>query len=189
MTNRKCNAKCFSSISKIVSANLKKVKAGIDTNVLIDLIENYESMFFFNEKFQPHFNILYTHRACLGEARGILINEFGYTPKQAEVVISDLIRNLNIKIIERKKSHRESEHIVHEIGEKHGLNHKTKVGKTSLDYIIITGFWREKVTIILSIDNAFLKTCKELNMNTMKMPTRDRLIERKLKSFSRKKHP
>ena len=68
------------------------------------------------------------------------------------------------------------------------MNHKTKSGKTSRDYIIITGFWKEGITPILVTDNAFIKTCRELGINTIKTPTRDKLLDWKLKGFNRNKN-
>ena len=55
------------------------------------------------------------------------------------------------------------------------------------DAIIIGGFLRNKMNFIHSGDKGFLKTCEELNINTVPLPKRDAEKENELKKLMKKK--
>src|SRR3989344_5030114 len=137
-------------------------KYGLDTNVLVDLILYPRARDYFKNRgnsFPDKF--LYTLRQCIGECKGVLINRYDYSEEKANKEIDRILGEFMIE----KMSHLtidEDIEIIEEIGKKHKLNDE--------DIPVIYGFWKLKVNIIVVRDNAFEKTCKELNISPIRWP-------------------
>ena len=137
-------------------------KFGIDANVLIDLILDPKAKEYFKEKgysFPDKF--LCTLNRIVGESKGVLINRYNYTEEKANLEIDKILDELNIEKFPMIKFDDDVK-IVKEIAKKYDLNKE--------DIAIIYCFWKLKVKKILVRDNAFEKTCKELNFEVIKWP-------------------
>src|SRR3989344_4644337 len=106
----------YSSAGSLKFVNPSRLKAGIDTGVMVDLIDNYETFcYYYDKEFHEKYPDIYTHRVCIAETKGILINIYRYSEKQAEEGIIGLKKKLNIKIVEKKDEHKPFEQIVFNI--------------------------------------------------------------------------
>lgn len=138
-------------------------KYGLDTNVLVDLVLYPKAKEYFQQRgysFPDKF--LCTLSQCIGEAKGVLINKYGYSQEKADHELNIIFEEFMIEkpppvLIE------DDIRIVEEIGQKHQLNEE--------DVPIIYGFWKLKINIVVVRDNAFEETCKELNINAIRWPT------------------
>lgn len=138
-------------------------KCGLDANVLVDLVLYPKAKGYFEERgysFPDKF--LCTLHQCIGEAKGVLINRYGYSEEKANKEIDRIIEEFMIEkspavVVEDDIS------VVEEIGQKYGLNEE--------DVPIIYGFWKLKINIVVVRDNAFESTCKELNINIIRWPS------------------
>lgn len=138
-------------------------KYGLDANVLVDLVLYPKAKDYFQKRgysFPDKF--LCTLHQCIGEAKGVLINRYGYSEEKANTEIDKIIEEFMIEkspavVVEDDIS------VVEEIGQKYGLNEE--------DVPIIYGFWKLKINIVVVRDNAFESTCKELNLNVIRWPS------------------
>ena len=137
-------------------------KLGIDANVLIDLVLDPKAKDYFKEKgysFPDKF--LCTLSRIVGETKGVLINKYNFTEEKANNEIDNVLNELNIEKFPMIQFEDDVK-IVKEIAKKFDLNKE--------DIAIIYCFWKLKVKKILVRDNAFEKTCKELNFGVIKWP-------------------
>ena len=138
-------------------------KYGLDANVLVDLVLYPKAKEYFEKRgYSFPGKFLCTLSQCIGECKGVLINRYGYSEEKANKEINKLMEDFLIEklpnvVIEDDIS------VVQEIGQKYGLNTE--------DVPIIYGFWKLNVNLIVVRDNAFEKTCKELNINVVKWPS------------------
>lgn len=138
-------------------------KYGLDANVLVDLVLYPKAKEYFQKRgysFPDKF--LCTLHQCIGEAKGVLINRYGYSEEKTNEEIDRIIEEFMIEkspavVVEDDIS------VVEEIGQKYGLNGE--------DVPIIYGFWKLKINIVVVRDNAFESACKELNINIIRWPS------------------
>lgn len=138
-------------------------KYGLDANVLVDLVLYPKAKEYFQKRgysFPDKF--LCTLHQCIGEAKGVLINRYGYSKEKANKEIDRIVEEFMIEkspavVVEDDIS------VIEEIGQKYGLNEE--------DVPIIYGFWKLKINIVVVRDNAFENTCKELNINIIRWPS------------------
>ncbi len=138
-------------------------KYGLDANVLVDLVLYQKARDYFQMRgysFPDKF--LCTLHQCIGEAKGVLINKYGFSEMKANQELDRIIQEFMIEkspavVVE------EDIGVVEEIGQKYGLNDE--------DVPIIYGFWKLKINIVVVRDNAFEDTCKELNINVIRWPS------------------
>lgn len=138
-------------------------KYGFDANVLVDLALYPKAKEYFQEKgysFPDKF--LCTIHQCIGEAKGVLINRYGYSEEKANKELDRIIGEFMIEksppvVVEDDIS------VVEEIGQRYELNEE--------DVPVIYGFWKLKINIVVVRDNAFESTCKELNINIIRWPS------------------
>lgn len=137
-------------------------KYGLDANVLIDFVLYPKAKEYFEKRgFSFPDKFLCTLHQCIGEAKGVLINRYGYSEEKSNKEIDRIIDGFMIEkspavVVEDDIS------VVEEIGQKYGLNEE--------DVPIIYGFWKLKINIVVVRDSAFENTCKELNINIIKWP-------------------
>ena len=137
-------------------------KCGLDANVLVDLILYPNAKKYFKEHGYsfPH-QFLCTLPQCIGECKGVLINKYGFTLQKANDVIDALLDDFMVQKLPFV-SLNDDIIAVEGLGKKHGLNDE--------DLPIIYGFWKLKITLVVSRDNAFEATCEELNINVIRWP-------------------
>lgn len=138
-------------------------KYGLDTNVLVDLVLYPKAKEYFKERgysFPDKF--LCTLPQCIGECKGVLINRYNYSEEKADMEIDRILEEF---VIEKLSSVfiEDDVEVIEEIGQRYGLN--------AQDVPIIYGFWKLKVNIVVVRDNAFEKTCKQLNINAVRWPS------------------
>lgn len=77
--------------------------AGLDANVLIDLVESDE----FKQNIREQVSIgvwkIYTTNVALGEARHVLIKNRGYTSEKATISLQNILKEFNIVKIDHNK--------------------------------------------------------------------------------------
>ena len=77
--------------------------AGLDANVLIDLVESDE----FKQNIREQVSIgiwkIYTTNVALGEARHVLIKNRGYTSEKATIILQNILKEFNIVKIDHNK--------------------------------------------------------------------------------------
>lgn len=163
------------------------IKNGLDSSTMINLIVAFDSNSdeFKRKGFTSPPNLFYHHEISRSETIGVLINEFEFTKEEAIEAYNKLVNQFNLSKIKRIASIDNSyEKLVEEANAnlvKKENNHGLNIGGP--DIIIIGGFLREKISFVHSGDNAFLKTCEILGINTIPMPKKDILKENEIRSL------
>lgn len=152
-------------------------KVGLDTGILIDLIDNptffsYQALRIFKRN-----NLFFTHRRCFKEAVDWLIEKRSYSKEKAEKEVNDFLKKNNIKIIEIDKSNKELL--------KSMVNRckKQKIEFHPPDSFIIADFKKNTVNKVYSTNNHFLDACRLFGIDAAKFPTFEKELEEKLKQM------
>ncbi len=166
------------------------VKNGLDSSMLINLIVVFDAKT--NElsqrgfTFPPH--TFFCHKISRAEIIGVLINKHNFTPEEAYDLFNKVASQLDLQIIERRVSDEMFEKIAKEANNRvvqKFNNPKLKIGEK--DIVIIGGFLREKINFVHSDDEGFLKTCQELEINTVPTPTLLSQKEKEIKGWMSKR--
>ena len=167
----------------------KKLKVGLDTNVLIKLFDNptffnYEEARIFNRR-----DIMFVHRLCFEElVRHLAKKEMDET--QAEEQAREFLENHNIKEIfhfipdeEIRKFEKESNEKLKQMNKEHLKCHIP-------DSIILLAFKKADINKIISTDESFRECAKFLGINSESLPSLDYAISRELRKIFdyKKKH-
>lgn len=173
------------------SAALKGfIKKGLDSSTLINLIVVFDGKFEIFRKqgftFPPH--LFYYHELSRPEVTGVLINKYNFTKEEAIESFDNMVKEFFLEKIQHIASKdRAYQRIVGNankiVVKKFGKNFE--VGDN--DIIIIAAFLRENVTFVHSGDQGFIETCKELKINTLPLPQRDREKEDELKQWMKRR--
>lgn len=163
------------------------IKVGLDSGVIYDIITELESKEFFKSKgYQFPKHLLYYHEASFNEVVGLLINKKGMDFENAKKAMKQFIEDFNVESIRKESKSEEYEEIVKKANEdvvkEYGENYK--IG--AVDIKIIAGFLQNKMNSVEVRDKGFEKTCEKLDMTHFKFPTRDEIIENKLKKAFKK---
>ncbi|MFH1052868.1 MAG: hypothetical protein V1740_00455 [Candidatus Woesearchaeota archaeon] len=161
------------------------VKNGFDSSTIINLITVFDSNYdkFRKRGFTFPPNLFFFHEISVPETIGVLINKHKLTKEEAKEALNKLIANFNLsKIIRKSDLDLDYEKIVEEAN-KRVVNKDPKLKIGEQDIIIIGGFLREKINFVHSGDSGFLKTCEELNINTIPTPKRDIEKENQINKF------
>lgn len=145
---------------------MKGVKSlvGIDSSVLVDLALYEESVNYFKKLgFQFPKELFCTVTACVGEAKGVLINEYGKDVDWVNKRLDEILDSFFIEKRYWKDDFYDDVEVVENIGKKYGLNEE--------DVPIILTLWKHGVSIVIVRDKAFENTCKELNIDVIGFPT------------------
>ncbi|MEK6862537.1 MAG: hypothetical protein AABW57_00010 [Nanoarchaeota archaeon] len=163
------------------------IKVGLDTSVIYDIITGLESKEYFKSKgYQFPKYLLYYHEASFNEVVGLLINKKKMGFEEAKKAMNQFIDDFNVEFIKRDDNSKEYEEIVRKVNEEvvKQYGEDCKIGP--IDIIIIAGFLQNKMTSVEVRDKGFEKTCEKLDMNHFRFPTRDKIIEDKLKKVFKK---
>jgi len=141
-------------------------KVGFDTNVIIDIILYLETEKYIINLFRDT-DLFYIHEISRDEAIEVLILKKDYSKIEAENQINNVIKKFNFKIIPRDKNDQ--------------FYRTIKIHKK--DAIILSGWKKEGINLGYSQDNNFINACKSIGIDAIKIPTFDKVVERKLKDL------
>ncbi|MFH0860514.1 MAG: PIN domain-containing protein [Candidatus Altiarchaeota archaeon] len=146
-------------------------RIGLDTNILVDLIEN--PRFFSNEGDQILGDTAFVHRISLEpdkEATHILQKK-GRSLKEATQELTEFLKNNKIQVIERDSTNRET------VRELFNLCKKNNIEMHPPDCYIIADFKKERINLVYSTNNHFKQACKLMGMGVGEFPTMDKKIK------------
>ena len=144
--------------------------AGLDANVLVDLVESYE----FKQNIREQVSIgvwkMYTTNVALGEARHVLIKKRKYTYEDTTTKLQDILREFNITKISHNKEGNELGNKWVEIVKKQMYIKKFPTFHTDCR-ILANLFEQVKVNIYFTEDQDI-----ERAVNILKAPIRIRVV-------------
>jgi len=143
-----------------------KRKIGLDSCVIIDMMEYIEMLFYVKNLFREK-DLFYTHEICVEEITKVLSSKRNSSTDETRKIVLNFLKENNIKIIKRNTE-----------------NYLYKIIPIHLpDSLIIADFKKEGINLVYSQNNHFNKACQEIGINAIKIPTFDKLIEKKLKEL------
>lgn len=141
-------------------------KIGLDSCVIVDMIEYMEMLSYVSKLFQEP-DLLYTHEICVRETISILCTKKNYSKEQSEKLVNDFLTNNNIKIIKSDKNN--------------PLYRTINIHKP--DCFIIADWKKNNINIAYSQNNHFIDACRSIGISAIKIPTFDSVMERRLKDL------
>ena len=163
------------------------VKVGLDSSVIYDIITEFESKEYFKSKgYQFPKYLLHYHEASFNEVVGLLINEKKMSFEDAKKAMKQFIDDFNVECIKRDDKSKEYEEIVKKANEEVVKEYGEDYRIGDVDIKILAGFLQNKMTSVEVRDRGFEKTCERLDMNYFKFPTRNKIIENRLKKAFKK---
>ncbi len=146
-----------------------KRKVGLDSCVIIDMIEYPEMLFYVKNLFKEK-DLFYTHKICVEEITKVLSSKRNSSTNETRKNVLNFLKENNIKVIKRDPE-----------------NHLYKIIPIHLpDSLIIADFKKEGINLVYSQNNHFNEACQKIGINAIKIPTFDKLIEKKLKELFRR---
>jgi hypothetical protein len=149
-------------------------KIGLDSSAIICLAVNLRNLNEFKRNFCNFNKKYYFSIESEAETIGVLINNYDFSPEEARRLWKKVCSEINLNLIFWGKDQGEKDSffkIVREIN-----NSLTNNGKDAtffigdMDIQIISNFYSKGIRKIYTLDRAFKKTCKELEMIPLKMP-------------------
>lgn len=154
----------------------EKRKIGLDSCVLIELIDRPE---FFNNKAADIFkekNLIFTHRLCVKETVNWLVKKRGELPEEAEEKVKEFLSEKNISVTRRRASKAEVKALYEEC-------ERNDVRIHPPDSFIIADFAKAGINTCYSINNHFVDVCRVAEIDGIKFPTFEREIKEKFKEL------
>ncbi len=161
---------------------LFKQKIGLDSSVIIDLIDNKELFFYREQEIFSNKGLFVTHKRCIKEVKDWLIEKRGYEENKALEDINNFLKEHNIKLIEADLSNKSLlTRMKRECAERNIEFHPP-------DSWIIADFKKQGVKKVYSTNNHFLEACKLFNITACKFPTVEREVESQLREMFKKRY-
>ena len=106
--------------------------------------------------------------------------------EDAKKAMKQFIDEFNVECIKRDDKSKEYEEIVKKANEEVVKEYGEDYRIGDVDIKILAGFLQNKMTSVEVRDRGFEKTCERLDMNYFKFPTRNKIIENRLKKAFKK---
>ncbi len=157
-------------------------KVGLDSGMLISLVDNAILFSEYILKIDEEEGLLFTHEICIEEAIDVLPRDYKWTEENARKAVQKFLQEHNIEIIPRARTNSET---VREMFK------KCKAAMIEFhppDCFIIADFYKNGINKVYSNNNHFLDACRLFGMDTSKLKTEDKEIERQIEKIFRKRH-
>jgi len=156
-------------------------KVGLDSGMLISLVDNASLFSEYILKIDEEEGLLFTHEICTEEAVEVLSRDYDWDKEEAKKAVDEFLKDHNIDIIPRDRGNSETVHwMIKECK-------KAKIDFHPPDSFIIADFHKNGINKIYSNNNHFLEACRLFGMDTSKLKTDEKEIERQMREIFRKR--
>jgi len=159
----------------------KKRAVGLDSGILIDLIDNPDMFCYQFLRIFKRDKLVFTSVRCIHDAMGILINRKNYSPEQANQKINQFLSEHNISKIQKICNVQDIEKIKNIAKEKN-----IKINEEDLP--IIADFKKFGINKVFTKDKNFAELCKTVGIEAENMPVIEREISRQFYQLFKTKY-
>lgn len=152
-------------------------KVGLDSGMLISLIDNAQLFSDYLLKIDEEEGLLYTHKICIEEAVEVLSRDYGWKKEEAHLAVQRFLQEHNIEVISRDRANSETVQWMFEECQKASLDFHPP------DCFIIADFYKNGINKIYSNNNHFLDACRLFGMDTLKLKTEEKEIEQQMREM------
>lgn len=156
-------------------------KVGLDSGMLISLIDNRHLFSEYILKIDNEKGLLFTHEICVGEAVNVLSRDYGFSEKQARSEIELFLKERSIAVLPRDKSNANTVRAMYRKCKSAGIEFHPP------DCFIIADFYKDGINKVYSNNNHFLDACRLFSMGTSKLRTKEKELERKIRQIFTKR--
>lgn len=157
-------------------------KVGLDSGMLISLVDNSILFSEYLLKIDEEQGLLFTHEICIEEATEVLSRDYKYEKGKAKEEVQKFLSEHKITVIPRDRLNTETVRWMFRRCK------KTETEFHPPDCFIIADFYKNGINKIYSNNNHFLEACQLFGMDTIKLATTEKEIDKKLKEIFRKRH-
>lgn len=152
-------------------------KVGLDSGMLISLVDNAQLFSEYFLKIDEEEGLLFTHEICIEESIEVLSRDYGWKEEDAHTAVQKFLKEYNITVIPRDRGNSDTVRWMFVESKKAGI------GFHPPDCFIIADFYKNGINKIYSNNNHFLDACKLFGMDTTKLKTEEKEIERQMREI------
>lgn len=152
-------------------------KVGLDSGMLISLVDNSSLFSDYILKIDEEEGLLFTHEICTQEAVEVLSRDYGWRKEDAHKTVQKFMEEHNIDVISRDKVNSDAVQWMFQECKKAGIDFHPP------DCFIIADFYKNGINKIYSNNNHFLDACRLFGMDTSKLKTEEKEIERQMREI------
>ncbi len=145
--------------------------------MLISLVDNSNLFSEYVLKIVEEDGLLFTHKICTEEAVEVLSRDYKWKKEEAQKAVMKFLEEHNIEIIPRDKGNVDTVRWMFQECK------KAKIDFHPPDCFIIADFYKNGINKIYSNNNHFLDACRLFDMDTSKLKTEEREIERQMREI------
>ena len=159
----------------------RKIIVGLDSGILIDLIDNPEMFYYQFLKIFKRKRMIFTSIRCIDDTIGVLINRKNYSSQQANQRVNQFLYNHNINKIPRICN-------LQDIEELKKIAKEKSIDINEEDLPIIADFRRYKINKVFTKDWNFAKLCNAIGIDSEKMYIAEKEISRQFYQLFKNKY-
>ena len=159
----------------------KKRVMGLDSGILIDLIDNPDMFYYQFLRIFKRDKLGFTSVRCINDAIGVLINRKNYSSEQANQRINQFLSEHNINKVQKICNVQDIEKIKNIANEKN-----IKINEEDLP--IIADFKKFGINKVFTKDKNFAELCKAVGIEAESMPVIEREISRQFYQLFKTKY-
>ncbi len=152
-------------------------KVGLDSGMLISLVDNATLFSEYILKIDEEEGLLFTHEICTEEAVEVLSRDYRWKKEDAHKAVQKFLDEHNIEVIPRDRGNSEKVRWMFEECKKASIDFHPP------DCFIIADFYKNGINKIYSNNNHFLDACRLFSMDTSKLKTEEKEIERQMREI------
>lgn len=152
-------------------------KVGLDSGMLISLVDNKSLFSDYILKIDEERGLLFSHQICVEEAIEVLSRDYSYSKEKAKKEVDKFLKEHGIEIIPRDRTNSET------IRWMFKKCKEAKIGFHPPDCFIIADFYKNGINKIYSNNNHFLDACRLFGMDTSKLRTEEKEIEKQMRDI------
>ena len=152
-------------------------KVGLDSGMLISLVDNAQLFSDYLLKIDEEEGLLFTHEICTEEAVEVLSRDYKWKREDAQKAVQKFLEEHSIEVIPRDRGNSETVRWMFEECKKAGIDFHPP------DCFIIADFYKNGINKIYSNNNHFLDACRLFGMDTSKLKTEEKEIERQMREI------
>jgi len=159
----------------------KKRKVGLDSGILIDLIDNPDMFYYQFLRIFKRDMLVFTSVRCINDAMVVLINRKNYSFQQASQKINQFLSEHKINKIQRICE-------IQDIIKIENIAKEKKININEEDLPIIADFKKFGINKVFTKDKNFAELCKVVGIETENMPVIEREISRQFYQLFKAKY-
>jgi len=152
-------------------------KVGLDSGMLISLVDNSNLFSDYILKIDDEDGLLFTHEICTEEAVEVLTRDYRWNREDARKAVQKFMDEHNIDVISRDKLNSDTVRWMFQECKNAGIDFHPP------DCFIIADFYKNGINKIYSNNNHFLDACRLFGMDTSKLKTEEKEIERQMREI------